>query len=127
MKKYFLFLGFIATLLLALSSCSSKDESIRFEGEGEHWKALYLLTKGENTQNGQGNIIYKGKDKEKLGKVSFIFEGETEKLKGTDNASEGKINLNSNCSGCSTQSSKVPYHVTIKWDGKEDKFDLKAK
>jgi len=86
LKKNFLFLGFITILLLALSSCSSKDESVRFEGEGE-----------------------------------------TGKLEGTDNETEGKINLNSNCSGCATQSSKVPYHVTIKWNGKEDKFDLKAK
>ncbi|WP_394542799.1 hypothetical protein [Priestia aryabhattai] len=127
MKKNFLFLGFITILLLALSSCSSKNESVRFEGEGEHWKALYLLNKGENTENGQGSIIYKGKDKEKLGKVSYVVEGETGKLKGTDNETEGKINLNSNCSGCATQNSKVPYHVTIKWNGKEDKFDLKAK
>ncbi|GAB1763497.1 hypothetical protein ABFY54_02050 [Priestia megaterium] len=127
MKKNFLFLGFITILLLALSSCSSKDESVRFEGEGEQWKAVYLLNKGENTENGQGSIIYKGKDKEKLGKVSYVVEGETGKLKGTDNETEGKINLNSNCSGCATQSNKVPYHVTIKWNGKEDKFDLKAK
>ncbi|MBT2259587.1 hypothetical protein [Priestia megaterium] len=127
MKKIFLFLGFITILLLALSSCSSKDESVRFEGEGEQWKALYLLNKGENTENGQGSIIYKGKDKEKLGKVSYVVEGETGKLEGTDNETEGKINLNSNCSGCATQSSEVPYHVTIKWNGKEDKFDLKAK
>ena len=122
-----MFLGFISILLLVLSSCGSKEESVRFEGEGNHWKALYLLNKGENTENGQGSIIYKGKDKDKLGKVSYVVEGEISKLSGTDNKTEGKINLNGSCSGCATQSSKVPYHVTIKWDGKEDKFDLKAK
>ncbi|MGF9946210.1 hypothetical protein ACW5UC_28445 [Priestia aryabhattai] len=127
MKRNFLFLGFISILLLVLSSCGSKEESVRFEGEGNHWKALYLLNKGENTENGQGSIIYKGKDKDKLGKVSYVVEGEISKLSGTDNKTEGKINLNGGCSGCATQSSKVPYHVTIKWDGKEDKFDLKAK
>ncbi|MBQ4870680.1 hypothetical protein IHQ11_30270 [Priestia megaterium] len=108
MKRNFLFLGFISILLLVLSSCGSKEESVRFEGEGEQWKVLYLLNKGENTENGQGSIIYKGKDKEKLGKVSYVVEGEISKLSGTDNKTEGKINLNGSCSGCATQSSKVP-------------------
>ena len=58
-----------------MGSCGSKEESVRFEGEGDHWKALYLLNKGENTENGQGSIIYKGKDKEKVGKVSYVVEG----------------------------------------------------
>ncbi|AEN88383.1 hypothetical protein QU577_18850 [Priestia megaterium] len=127
MKRNLLFLGFMSILLLVLSSCVSKEESVRFEGEGDQWKALYLLNKGENTQNGQGSIIYKGKDKEKLGKVSYVVEGETSKLSGTDDETEGKINLNGSCSGCSTQSSNAPFHVTIKWNGKEDKFDLTSK
>lgn len=117
----------MSILLLVLSSCGSKEESVRFEGEGDQWKALYLLNKGENTENGQGSIIYKGKDKEKLGKVSYVVEGETSKLSGTDDEIGGKINLNGSCSGCATQSSSAPFHVTIKWNGKEDKFDLKAK
>lgn len=117
----------MSILLLVLSSCVSKEKSVRFEGEGDQWKALYLLNKGENTQNGQGSIIYKGKDKEKLGKVSYVVEGETSKLSGTDDETEGKINLNGSCSGCSTQSSNAPFHVTIKWNGKEDKFDLTSK
>ncbi len=117
----------MSILLLVLSSCGSKEESVRFEGEGDQWKALYLLNKGENTQNGQGSIIYKGKDKEKLGKVSYVVEGETSKLSDTDDETEGKINLNGSCSGCSTQSSNAPFHVTIKWNGKEDKFDLTSK
>ncbi|MED3998376.1 hypothetical protein [Priestia aryabhattai] len=127
MKRNLLFLGFMSILLLVLSSCGSKEESVRFEGEGDQWKALYLLNKGENTQNGQGSIIYKGKDKEKVGKVSYVVEGETSKLSGTDDETEGKINLNGSCSGCSTQSSNAPFHVTIKWNGKEDKFDLTSK
>ncbi|KRF57068.1 MULTISPECIES: hypothetical protein [Priestia] len=127
MKRNLLFLGFMSILLLVLSSCGSKEESVRFEGEGDQWKALYLLNKGENTENGQGSIIYKGKDKEKLGKVSYVVEGETSKLSGTDDETGGKINLNGSCSGCATQSSSAPFHVTIKWNGKEDKFDLKAK
>ncbi|MEH6981864.1 hypothetical protein [Priestia megaterium] len=127
MKRNLLFLGFMSILLLVLSSCGSKEESVRFEGEGDQWKALYLLNKGENTENGQGSIIYKGKDKEKLGKVSYVVEGETSKLSGTDDETGGKINLNGSCSGCATQSSNAPFHVTIKWNGKEDKFDLKAK
>lgn len=117
----------MSILLLVLSSCGSKEESVRFEGEGDQWKALYLLNKGENTENGQGSITYKGKDKEKLGKVSYVVEGETSKLSGTDDETGGKINLNGSCSGCATQSSSAPFHVTIKWNGKEDKFDLKAK
>ncbi|MFE0340830.1 hypothetical protein ACFW0L_04020 [Priestia megaterium] len=127
MKRNLLFLGFMSILLLVLSSCGSKEESVRFEGEGDQLKALYLLNKGENTENGQGSIIYKGKDKEKLGKVSYVVEGETSKLSGTDDETGGKINLNGSCSGCATQSSSAPFHVTIKWNGKEDKFDLKAK
>ncbi|MDG0058216.1 hypothetical protein [Priestia sp. P5] len=127
MKRNLLFLGFMSILLLVLSSCGSKEESMRFEGEGDQWKALYLLNKGENTENGQGSIIYKGKDKEKVGKVSYVVEGETSKLSGTDDETGGKINLNGSCSGCATQSSSAPFHVTIKWNGKEDKFDLKAK
>ncbi|MEH7560168.1 hypothetical protein [Priestia megaterium] len=127
MKRNLLFLGFMSILLLVLSSCGSKEESVRFEGKGDQWKALYLLNKGENTENGQGSIIYKGKDKEKLGKVSYVVEGETSKLSGTDDETGGKINLNGSCSGCATQSSSAPFHVTIKWNGKEDKFDLKAK
>ncbi|MBX9983722.1 MULTISPECIES: hypothetical protein [Priestia] len=127
MKRNLLFLGFMSILLLVLSSCGSKEESVRFEGEGDQWKALYLLNKGENTENGQGSIIYKGKDKEKVGKVSYVVEGETSKLSGTDDETGGKINLNGSCSGCATQSSSAPFHVTIKWNGKEDKFDLKAK
>ncbi|WP_461672319.1 hypothetical protein [Priestia megaterium] len=127
MKRNLLFLGFMSILLLVLSSCGSKEESVRFEGEGDQWKALYLLNKGENTENGQGSIIYKGKDKEKLGKVSYVVEGETSKLSGTDDETGGKINLNGGCSGCATQSSSAPFHVTIKWNGKEDNFDLKAK
>lgn len=117
----------MSILLLVLSSCASREESVRFEGEGNQWKALYLLNKGENTQNGQGSIIYKGKDKEKVGKVSYVVEGETSKLSGTDDETEGKINLNGSCSGCSTQSSSAPFRVTIKWNGKEDKFDLTPK
>ncbi|MFF2594728.1 hypothetical protein ACFVSZ_15320 [Priestia megaterium] len=127
MRRNLLFLGFMSILLLVLSSCGSKEESVRFEGEGDQWKALYLLNKGENTENGQGSIIYKGKDKEKLGKVSYVVEGETSKLSGRDDETGGKINLNGSCSGCATQSSSAPFHVTIKWNGKEDKFDLKAK
>ncbi|MCZ8495599.1 hypothetical protein [Priestia megaterium] len=127
MKRNLLFLGFMSILLLVLSSCGSKEESVRFEGEGDQWKALYLLNKGENTENGQGSIIYKGKDKEKVGKVSYVVEGETSKLSGTDDEMGGKINLNGSCSGCATQSSSAPFHVTVKWNGKEDKFDLKAK
>ncbi|BFJ01252.1 hypothetical protein MMB68_23015 [Priestia sp. Y58] len=127
MKRNLLFLGFMSILLLVLSSCGSKEESVRFEGEGDQWKALYLLNKGENTENGQGSIIYKGKDKEKVGKVSYVVEGETSKLSGTDDETGGKINLNGSCSGCATQSSSAPFHITIKWNGKEDKFDLKAK
>ncbi|MED3959005.1 hypothetical protein P4605_17050 [Priestia aryabhattai] len=122
MKRKFLFLGLISIFLLVLGSCGTKEESVRFEGEGDHWKALYLLNKGE-----KGSIIYKGKDKEKVGKVSYVVEGETSKLSGTDDETEGKINLNGSCSGCSTQSSNAPYHVTIKWNGKEDKFDLTSK
>jgi len=127
LKRNLLFLGFMSILLLVLSSCASREESVRFEGEGNQWKALYLLNKGENTQNGQGSIIYKGKDKEKVGKVSYVVEGETSKLSGTDDETEGKINLNGSCSGCSTQSSSAPFHVTVKWNGKEDKFDLTPK
>ncbi|MBU8851505.1 hypothetical protein BGM24_05905 [Bacillus sp. FJAT-26377] len=127
MKKKFLFLGLVSIFLLVLGSCGSKEESVRFEGEGDHWKALYLLNKGENTENGQGSIIYKGKDKKKVGKVSYVVEGETSKLSGTDDETEGKINLNGSCSECSTQSSNAPYHVTIKWNEKEDKFDLISK
>lgn len=127
LNRKLLFLGLISIFLLVLGSCGSKEESMRFEGEGDHWKALYLLNKGENTQNGQGSIIYKGKDKEKVGKVSYVVEGETSKLSGTDDETEGKINLNGSCSGCSTQSSNAPFHVTIKWNGKEDKFDLTSK
>ncbi|MBU8753508.1 hypothetical protein [Priestia megaterium] len=127
MRRNLLFLGFMSILLLVLSSCGSKEESVRFEGEGDHWKALYLLNKGENTQNGQGSIIYKGKDKEKVGKVSYVVEGETSTLSGTDDETEGEINLNGSCSGCATQSSNAPFRVTIKWNGKEDKFDLTSK
>lgn len=127
MKKNVLFIGIISIFLLVLSSCSGTDESVRFEGEGEQWKGLYLINKGDKTENGQGSIIYKGKDKDDLGKVSYVIEGETSKQEGTDDATEGKVNLNNSCSGCATQSSKAPYHVTIKWNGKEDKFDLKAK
>ncbi|MHC8967930.1 hypothetical protein IUJ58_19745 [Priestia aryabhattai] len=76
---------------------------------------------------GKAVSIYKGKDKGKLGKVSYVVEGETSKLTGTDDETEGKINLNGGCSGCATQSSNAPFHVTIKWNGKEDKFDLTSK
>ncbi|MED4002250.1 hypothetical protein [Priestia aryabhattai] len=40
---------------------------------------------------------------------------------------DGKMSINDASEGCAQQDSFEPFRVTIKWDGKTEEFDLKAK
>jgi len=121
-KLFIILCSVIFSLILA--SCS-KDQTNRFQGESDNWKGLYLLKQNEdNSEYGEGSLVYKGK--EKLKKVVYKVEGDYGTMDGSIEAPEdGKITLNDSCSGCMKQSSNTPFHVTIEWNSHKETFDLK--
>ncbi|MCU7743033.1 hypothetical protein N7983_07605 [Priestia megaterium] len=114
-------------ILILLASCSEEDKSLRFEGESENWKSQYFLTQDKDKENGEGSIIYKGPNKDNIGEVTYKIEGSYGSIDVTSTPVDGKMGINDACEGCAKQDSSDPFHVTIKWDGKTEKFDLKAK
>ncbi|WP_375347350.1 hypothetical protein ACEWPB_28825 (plasmid) [Priestia megaterium] len=122
--------SFVIVLICALfllSSCSEQDKSLRFEGESDNWKSQYFLTQDKDSEDGEGSIIYKGSDKDNIGEVTYKIEGQNGGFSGSVTPINGKISFNNGCIGCAKQDSNRPFHVTVKWDGKEEKFDLKKK
>ncbi|MDC7720673.1 hypothetical protein [Priestia megaterium] len=114
-------------ILILLASCSEEDKSLRFEGESENWKSQYFLTQDKDKENGEGSIIYKGPNKDNIGEVTYKIEGSYGSIDVTSTPVDGKMGINDACEGCAKQDSSDPFHVTIKWDGKTEKFDLKVK
>ncbi|MEI2342374.1 hypothetical protein FA002_11585 [Priestia megaterium] len=114
-------------ILILLASCSEEDKSLRFEGESENWKSQYFLTQDKDKENGEGSIIYKGPNKDNIGEVTYKIEGSYGSIDVTSTPVDGKMGINDACEGCAKQDSSDPFHVTIKWEGKTEKFDLKAK
>lgn len=114
-------------ILILLASCSEEDKSLRFEGESENWKSQYFLTQDKDKENGEGSIIYKGPNKDNIGEVTYKIEGSYGSINVTSTPVDGKMGINDACEGCAKQDSSDPFHVTIKWDGKTEKFDLKVK
>ncbi|MGP0689607.1 hypothetical protein ACW5UC_23970 [Priestia aryabhattai] len=117
---------FICTLLL-LASCSEEDKSLRFEGESDNWKSQYFLTQDKDRENGEGSIIYKGSNKDNIGEVTYKIEGDYGTIDKTSTPVDGKLDINDGCEGCAKQDSSEPFHVTIKWNGKAEEFELKPK
>jgi len=113
--------------LILLASCSEEDRTLRFEGESENWKSQYFLTQDKDRENGEGSIIYKGPNKDNIGEVTYKIEGSYGSIDVTSTPVDGKMGINDACEGCAKQDSSDPFHVTIKWDGKTEEFDLKAK
>ncbi|MGB3569677.1 MAG: hypothetical protein WBA30_21330 [Priestia megaterium] len=114
-------------ILILLASCSEEDKSLRFEGESENWESQYFLTQDKDRENGEGSIIYKGPNKDDIGEVTYKIEGSYGSIDVTSTPVDGKMGINDACEGCAKQDSSDPFHVTIKWDGKTEEFDLKAK
>lgn len=114
-------------ILILLASCSEEDKTLRFEGESENWKSQYFLTQDKDKENGEGSIIYKGPNKDNIGEVTYKIEGSYGSIDVTSTPVDGKMGINDACEGCAKQDSSDPFHVTIKWDGKTEEFDLKAK
>lgn len=125
-RQLSLVMVFICTLLL-LASCSEEDKSLRFEGESDNWKSQYFLTQDKDRENGEGSIIYKGSNKDNIGEVTYKIEGDYGTIDKTLTPVDGKLDINDGCEGCAKQDSSEPFHVTIKWDGKTEEFELKPK
>ena len=118
-------------------------KEVPYKGESAHWEVTGILKYfNDNWEDESGKshydgyhteyfeLQYKRSDIEEVGPVSFEYE-----RKGSSGSSTGltlndKGHTSTGSSGGSGwllfEPEEEIYHVTIKWDGKEEKLDLKA-
>jgi len=120
LKKLFIFLFVITTIL---GGCSSNV----FSGESANWDGKYSTTINGNNEEGNYTFVYKnGNELTKLKNVEIVVSngvsGSTKKM---DEHQGTTIKLSTSCRGCAVTQENEKIEVSIKWDGKhEEKFFL---
>lgn len=121
----------------------NEGKRVVYKGEGENWEATVKLQyyqhwmTDENGINHYSNyhmqshdLHYKKPDIKEVGEVSVKFEGSGHSFEATDTTLDHNGYLNAGSSGSSGYLGAKPreeiYHVTVEWNGKEEKFDLRA-
>jgi len=122
----------------------NNGKKIIYKGESKHWKARVRLTYYQNwwdDENGNRHyqcynteshdIRYKVADIKDLRNISYEFKanrhsGGAAGIHLEDNAYSDDLYETADSGWLSGDPAKEIYHVTIKWNGKEEKFDLKA-
>lgn len=121
----------------------NNGKEVIYKGESEHWEAKVTLKYYQNwwddendkrhyqsNSNAHHEIKYKKADVKNVGPVSYEYETTV----GGSGSSTGLV-LNNNGyadagsrggSGWLEEPDNKIYHITIKWNGKVEKFDLKA-
>jgi len=114
-----------------------------YKGEGENWEAAVKLQyyhhwmidkRGTNHYSNchmqSYDLHYKNLDIKKVGEVSVKFEGNGHSSECTGGTLDHNGHLNAGGGGSNGYLGVEPreeiYHVTVKWNGKEEKFDLRA-
>jgi hypothetical protein len=117
---------FIAYLLVG---CSEGNKTYRYIGESKNWKGSYTLDydSNANKEDGEGFLIYKGKDLNEVDRVQYEVKRTNGNTRGTGQLTEGKIFLGDGCKGCDNYDRKTPINVTIKWNGQRETFDMEYK
>ncbi|MEY8350835.1 hypothetical protein AALF16_21600 [Bacillus cereus] len=65
------------------------------------------------SESGEGTIIYKGKDREKVNEVKWKVESNSGNQEGTGFIDKETIQLKSACSGCAVHDKEEAFLVTI--------------
>jgi len=121
MRKIYLIISFI---FLMMVGCS--NESLLFKGESDHWKGEYSADITDSTRE-DGKYIFHFKDGKQMKKnieIDIDNDNSHTNIKEEKN-DDAIITIPNACSGCSVTKDSSIIKVTIKWNGKEESFDLK--
>ncbi len=115
------------SVMICFWTLSGCDRTYSYVGESKHWKGKYIISQTDTSESGEGTIIYKGKDREKINDVKWRVEDNSSKQEGTGFIERGTIQLKSSCSGCAVHDKEEVFLVTIEWDGKKESFEMRYK
>ncbi|MEJ9218701.1 hypothetical protein P4H46_10985 [Paenibacillus glucanolyticus] len=120
MKKHYVL---VLLMILTLVGCNTK--SISLTGESDSWSGEYTANINRDKENGKFIFGYKNATGKELKNLEITINDGKRVLK-EENYKGAIIEMPSSCSGCAVTNETLPIKVKIKWDEKEDTFDLKS-
>lgn len=118
-KTTFFIIAFCSLILIA--GCQQK--TLNFKGEGDYWEGSYTSNQTSDSENGEFEFVYKGKENVK--DIVYKITSNTGESSGNINVNGKRFTDSDGCSGCLVSNEDDEFNVVIKWDGKEDTFTLK--
>lgn len=112
-------------VFLLLVACSN-EQTYHFKEESENWDVNYTINiTGDDSQSGDITIRYIG-DNETPKEINYEINGSSGSDSGNEPLNDGVLQTPGyTCSGCGVTKENAELEVTIKWDGKSDRFILK--
>ena len=129
MKKIY----FIVFILSLMCGCQGKDSKLLdFSGENKNWSANVNMSPAKNNKEiALIKLNYLGKQPESIGDFGVNLENSNNKngigIRDIQLDKEGKFEGEIEVNTDKEMNTSDPLVLTVKWNGKEDKFDLKAK
>jgi len=129
MKKIY----FIIFILSLMCGCQGKDSKpLDFSGENKDWSANVNVSPAkDNKEIALVKLNYLGKQPESIGDFGVNLENSNNKngigIRDIQLDKEGKFEGEIEVNTDKEMNTSDPLVLTVKWNGKEDKFDLKAK
>lgn len=123
LKYYFILLLLLLTLFTGCNNGNVVEHDYTFQGESEHWSAEYIVEgKGTFTEK-EGKTKY---DSEVSSKMTVTYNGSLEEISSIENLKyEYQSSVSGGGEGVAIENSDELIEVTIQWDGKTEKFELR--
>lgn len=129
MKRLLFLIPFILLIIGCNETSLSNGKSLSFSGESDNWKGEYSAIISENGTREDGDFVFtykNGSSKTSFKNIEIVInDGET-KIK--ENGTKGStIRLGLSSSGGAVTEEDLPIKVTIKWDDKQESFELESR
>ena len=129
MKRLLFLIPFILLIIGCNETSLSNGKSLSFSGESDNWKGEYSAIISENRTREDGDFVFSyknGSSKTSFKNIEIVInDGET-KIK--ENGTKGStIRLGLSSSGGAVTEEDLPIKVTIKWDDKQESFELESR